>query len=416
MRHLSRHSAWVPVWLVLLAGCSATPALRDLESTAAVAPPERAVGSTWPVSTDQYRTTAGTIYLDNLDARIAELQRVAGAPGGDAARVPLARNLYHRYRVVGRLEDAESALRELDLAAATGATPAESQALRAVVLGGFHRFDEAMLALDRAIDAGASESTVARTRTELQLARGDYAALADEFARSTELDADFHTMAHRADLRLQLGDPAGALFRYRAAQGLYRDVNPVPLAWLHVQQGIALLRLDRVEEAREFFAAAHARLPQYYLATEHLAECEARLGRFDAARRLYRAVIAQTGNPEFVAALAALERDAGQHEQSERLQREAESGYAALIARHPAAFGQHAAEFLIERGQPDRADALARANLDVRRDIGSWLLAAQTAAAVGDAERACAALAAARATALRPPELTSQSAALRDCS
>lgn len=407
--------------LVLLAGCAMTPASRDAEVARALPPqpevaePTSVTTPNWPASPTHYRTTAGAIYLDNLDARIDELRRVTATPDGDGARVPLARSLYHRHRVVGRLEDAEAALRELDLAIAAGEPASETLPLRAVVLGGFHRFDEAMHALDAAVEAGASASTLARTQTELQLARGDYAALADEFARSTDLDADFHTMTHRADLRLQLGDAAGALFRYRAAQELYRDVNPVPLAWLHVQQGIALLRLERVEEAREFFAAAHARLPQYYLAAEHLAECEARLGRHDEARRLYAAVIAQTGNPEFVAALSGVERDAGRREESERLAREAEAGYAMLLARHPAAFGQHAAEFLIERGDLARADALARANLGVRRDIGSWLLAAQTAAALGARERACEALAAARATPLRPPEFAVEAAALRDC-
>jgi tetratricopeptide (TPR) repeat protein len=402
---------WSCAALIALSGCATAPTPEPIAARTTAAP----VSETWPASTTQYRTTSGAIYIENLDARITELSRLAAGADGAGSRLPLARNLYHRYRIVGRLDDAERALQQLDAAVAIATPEAEAHQLRAVVLGGFHRFDEAMRELDLAAAAGADETALQRTRTELQLARGDYADLQAEFAASTELSDDFHTQAHRADLRLQMGDVAGAEFRYRAAQGLYRDVNPVPLAWLHVQQGIAFLRLGRIEDARRFFAAAHARLPQYYLATEHLAECEALLGRFDEARRLYRDVIAQTGNPEFLAALASVEREAGRVAESERIAAEAEAGYAALTSRYPAAFGQHAAEFLIERGEPAQADALARANLDVRRDIGSWLLASQTAIAVGDRERACSSLGAARATGLRPPELAEQQAALPDC-
>lgn len=168
-------------------------------------------------------------------------------------------------------------------------------------------------------------------------------------------------------------------------------------------------------EARRFFAAAHARLPQYYLAAEHLAECEARLGNLDEARGLYREVIAQTGNPEFIAALAGVERDAGNEAEAQRLEGEALKGYEALLARHPAAFGQHAAEFLIQIGQKERADALARQNLELRRDVGSWILQAQAALAVGDLPRACAARDRAVETAMRPPELAELDALGAQC-
>lgn len=383
----------------LLVGCatraSAPPDAQPL--AAAIDDPS------WPLSVEAYRTTSATIYLGNLDARIDALQQQIAQSNQPAQRTALAGSLYHRYRVLGRLEDAEEALRLLDAAVAAEPEEAQHRLLRAIVLGGFHRFQDALADLDAA--EGADERELRAVRRDLQLALGDYALLRDELARASELSPDFAEMAHRADLRLLQGEPASAEFLFRAAQTQYGDVNPVPLAWLHVQQGIAHLRHARVAEARRFFAAAHARLPQYYLATEHLAECEASLGNLDAARVLYRAVIEQTGNPEFVAALAGVEREAGNEAEAERLQAEALQGYEALLARHPAAFGQHAAEFLIEIGQAERADALARQNLELRRDVGSWILQAQTAQAVGDLPRACAARNRAVETAMRPPEL-----------
>jgi tetratricopeptide (TPR) repeat protein len=392
---------------LLTTGCRTSVERPDAGASAAVDP-------TWPASPTRYRTTSGSIYLDNLDARIAERTRQLPELPGEHSDA-LARDLYHRYRVVGRFADAEAALQLLDARAGASDATAATQTLRAIVLTGLHRFDEAGDALAAAAEAGADAAELHRIRVELDLARGDYRGLQDELARSTEFSADFHEQAHRADLRLQLGDADGAYQRYRIAQGLYRDVNPVPLAWLHVQQGIALLRNGEVRQARDFFAAAHARLPRYYLATEHLAECEALLGRLDEARRLYLDVIGQTGNPEFIAALAGVEEARGRHAEAARLRREATAGFAALIERQPAAFGAHAAEFFIEQGEVARADALARANLERRRDVGSWVLASETALATGDRERACEARRAAAATGLRPPELAGLDARLGDC-
>lgn len=398
---------------VLLAACAATPNPDRSAESPVVA--EAQVDPSWPLRIADYRTTSGAIYLGNLDARIEELTRIVGERDMAVHRTALAGSLYHRYRVVGRLDDAEEALRLLDAAVATEPAVAEHRQLRAVVRSGFHRFTEALEDLDAAAAAGAREDALSRTRREIRLALGDYAQLRDDFAVSSELTASFDELAHRADLRLMQGDPVGASFLYRAAQTQFRDVNPVPLAWLHVQQGIAHLRHGHVIEARRFFAAAHERLPQYYLATEHLAECETVLGNHDAARELYAQVIAQTGNPEFIAALAGLERMAGNRDDAERLTRQAEQGYADLLQRNPAAYAQHAAEFFIEIGKPERADALARENLQLRQDVASWILLAQTAQAVGDDARACDARSKAVQTALRPPELAELDALASRC-
>jgi tetratricopeptide (TPR) repeat protein len=237
------------------------------------------------------------------------------------------------------------------------------------------------------------------------MAQGRYDRLRDDFARSGEPVADFYELAHRADLRLMQGDLQGASHWYRAAQDLYHDVDPLPLAWLYSQQGIALLRHGRCDQAKAFFEAAYQRLPEYYLASEHLAECEAQLGNTERARKLYRAVIAQTGNPEFMAALADLEEQAGRAEIAAAARKDAEDGYRALLDRQPAAYAQHAAEFLLDAGKADEALALARDNLALRQDVGSLILMASAAAAAGQQAEACAAAARVRASGLQPPEL-----------
>lgn len=399
--------------MALLSGCAVSPdpgqrvstpaSLQAADETAAAvtAPPLQSI---WPISTQYFRTTTAEIYLGNLNARVAMLERRVAAGNADRGEV-LAAQLYHRYKLLGRLDDADRAMAILAERADRGALSPGGMVLYAITLSGLHRFDAAEHWLARARDAGATPEELRDVTADVLVARGRYAALAEDIATSQEPIADFYAAAHRADLRLLLGDLRGAEQHYLSAQTLYNDVSPVPLAWLHTQMGIGYLRYGRIEDARRFFAAAVERLPGYYLAEEHLAECEALLGEFDAARARYGRVIAQTGNPEFVAALAGLERAAGNAEQAAALSIQARAGYEALLRRLPNAYAQHAAEFFLEIGDAERAFALARENAGLRDDIGSLILLATAAHAARRISAACQARAQALASGFKPPEL-----------
>lgn len=368
----------------------------------------------YPLTPEQRATTSSRIYLGNLDARIevleAELarQQAAGVSGN------LAGALLLRFRIIGRLADGERAL-ALATAAAREADIADLHLLHAAALTAFHGFAEAEQALTRARKAGASEQSLAPLRRDLLMAQGRYEPLGEDFARSGEPVADFYELAHRADLRLMQGDLQGASRWYRTAQDLYHDVDPLPLAWLYSQQGIALLRHGLYAPAREFFAAAHQRLPEYYLATEHLAECEVQLGNFKRARELYQAVITQTANPEFMAALADLEATDGRPDAAAAARIEAEKAYRDVLMRHRAAYAQHAAEFLLDIGNAGEALALARENIALRQDVGSLILLAKSAEAAGERAEACAAVVRVGATGLQPPELGELTALTTAC-
>ncbi len=356
------------------------------------------------MATTLFRTTSAEVYLGNLDARIASLEsRLAAGDGGRAET--LAAQRYHRYKVRGRLEDADRALDLLAARHRDGTLSADGHALYATMLSGLHRFPDAEALLAAAVEAGADPAATRNLQADLDVALGRYDRLAADLAADARPPGDFYALAHRADLRVLQGDLAGAERLYLAAQTLYNDVNPVPLAWLHTQMGIAYLRFGRIEDARRFFAAAVERLPGYYLAEEHLAECEALLGDTEAARARYHRVIAATGNPEFAAALAGLERDAGNTALADALQALARTGYDDLLRRHPLAYAQHAAEFYVEIGEPARAHALARENAALRSDVGSLILLATAAQANGARDEACEARRRALALGFAPPEL-----------
>lgn len=396
---------------LILGGCAAAPQLVDAPAPAGPA----LFAQNYPLAPEQRATTSSAIYLGNLDARIDVLDGELQRSGDAGVRGNLAGALLLRFRIVGRVADGERALALSAQAAADAPDVPDLHVVHAAALSAFHRFADAERALTQAQTTGASPQAIASLRRDLLMAQGRYDLLSDDFARSGEPVADFYELAHRADLRLMQGDLDGASRWYRTAQDFYNDVDPLPLAWLYAQQGIALLRHGHYEQARRFFAAAHQRLPEYYLASEHLAECEYRLGNLQRARELYRAVIAQTGNPEFMAALAELEEHDGHAAEAAASRRDAEAGYRALLARHPAAYAQHAAEFLLDIGKPQEAVTLARENLTLRQDVGSLILMATTAEAAGARSEACAAVARTHATGLKPPEVAEIEQLRIDC-
>ncbi len=353
----------------------------------------------YPIAKSIRPTTSEQIFLGNLNANIEELEQ--RLESGDAATAALASSLLLRFRIVGRLDDGERAL-ALVMSSDTSPLAVLTRAAAQLTFHDFAGADASIAELgafpEFAVQAGA-------LKRDLQMARGDYAALEADFRQSNQPSNDFFEMAHRADIRLMLGDLDGATAWYRAAQDLYGDVSPFPLAWLYTQQGIAILRYGDFASARWFFAAAVERLPSYYLAIEHLAECEMELGDLDGARKRYLGVIEQTDNPEFFAALADLETRAGNRAAAARALEQARIGYDDLLARHRLAYAQHAAEFFLEDGQAARGLTLARENIVMRNDIGSWILLASAADANGDRTLACEATRIAVATGLNPPEM-----------
>ena len=68
----------------------------------------------------------------------------------------------------------------------------------------------------------------------------------------------------------------------------------------------------------------------------------------------------------------------------------AAAGFDALVARHPLAFLDHAAEFWLgPGGNPRRAFALAKGNVANRKTPMSWTLLAKAAMDAGDGQAAC---------------------------
>jgi hypothetical protein len=324
------------------------------------------IGPDWPQLPASKTTTAGDIYLQNLEGQIESLQRRIEFRADEKWIVRLALLRYHRFQIIGDIKDAEAARGLLARAWHSSAGPRLGAAYARVLIG-FHEFEEADSVLRMAESAGGQETEIMELRSSLARVRGE--SVVENIGPDT-IDESFAPLALvtlAADLAAN-GKPAAATRALKAAQDRYSDTSPYTLSWIHVQQGIIFLQYRDYSSARLFFAAAVQRFPGYTLAAEHLAETELALENFESAARLYREVVARSGHPEFYHQLAKAERFLGNGDDANRYDSLAASGYEELVGEHPRMWADHAARYYIDIGERDAAVALASLNLEQRGD------------------------------------------------
>jgi tetratricopeptide (TPR) repeat protein len=162
----------------------------------------------------------------------------------------------------------------------------------------------------------------------------------------------------------------------------YRGVSPIPVALLDFHRGRTWMAHGDLHRARAWFTDAHRRLPSHVAAQGHLGEVEAMLGRHEVAIALLRPLGESVEDPDYAAALSRILRAAGYTDEAEAWRADVARRYDALLARDPDAFADHAAEFLLRTGgDPQRALALARRNLELRPTPRAQRLFTRAAAA-----------------------------------
>lgn len=365
----------------------------------------------YPLRLQDRSTTDAGVYIGNLRARLAGLESRADRQQSSVL-AQRASTHFLLHRIEGRPADLAVATRLA--AAAVQSNPDEGAAwmIQAAVLAYLHRFEEANAALAEAERTSMPATEIAQLRRSIATALGEPPPAPDGAPVEISRPADAIERAHQC---VELGDLQCASEHFHLAQFLDNDSSPFPLAWLHTQQGIALLRFGHPAAAIRFFEAALERLPGYYVAMEHLAECQGLVGNFAESRRWYEAVIDQTAHPEYMAGFAGMLEASGDHEAARQWRTRATVGYGRLLKEHPAAYAGHAIGFFIEHGQIATALTMARENLQIRQDVGSWLALAEAAAAAGACAESRDALARAMGTGWRPPELDAVQAAVRNC-
>jgi tetratricopeptide (TPR) repeat protein len=350
-----------------------------------------------PLGQDRRPTTAGTIFLGNLESQLGWVQKeVEREPDSVHAQRMLASLLATRGKYRGDIEQIQEALDAVDTCLEIEPNNADLWLERAGHAQALHRFAEARDDVEHAVALGARGRNVDDLVQELDWNDGNYVAA---IASIRGARSSFAALARVAQLEHDLGNMEAADRAFEAAEDRMADVSPLPLAWLYVERGRH--ELDRGETARAvaFLREAVARAPGYIPAEEHLAEALNGLGHTDEAIARYRNIVERSPDPEFMGALAALLREAGNTKEADRLAARARAGYEELLRRWPEAMYWHAAEFFLGEGKdPKRALALLEKNIAVRPNGESWAALARAQRANGDERAARFSMDMARAT------------------
>lgn len=285
-----------------------------------------------------------------------------------------------------RLERLASHLLRLDPEAASTAL------IEAQVAAATHRFAYASACLARATDRGCSELVAERLAMSIDQASGvSLGELLERRLRLAGQPGRLEDWVPLASLLADLGDFDEAERAYCRALGAYRDVSPFAVAWVCFLLGA--LWGERVPEpqlarAARWYAKAIEYLPEYVKARVHLAEIRSAEGRSSEARALLVPAL-ESGDPEVSWRLADVELAQGNLVEAKALAQAARSGFERLLARHPLAFADHAAEFYAGSGDdPRRAFELTRIDLANRPTLRAFEKAYAAAVQADEASHA----------------------------
>jgi tetratricopeptide (TPR) repeat protein len=207
-------------------------------------------------------------------------------------------------------------------------------------------------------------SEILSLRGAITFALGQYKEGLAMLRRSIELDP---SPGHKQRLAIALAKVGG----HEEATRIFDETEPKAgsphgHAWIEMQRGLMARDLGKREDARRHLEKACALFPGFWQAEEHLAELDADDGRKDRATASYRALVAKTGDPEFMDALARLVADR-EPEQAQQLVERSNALYEERLQRLPEASYGHALEHYLRMvADPSRAVAIAEKNRDLR--------------------------------------------------
>jgi tetratricopeptide (TPR) repeat protein len=337
---------------------------------------------------DALHTTEGALATANLDALIdAREAAIARDPRFAVERAVLVDLLQTRGQLFGHLEDYDRAEAVAEAAVEKAPHLPESWLARASSRLTLHRFADAMRDLEEAEKRGAEADALEALRASTLLAEGHTDEALPLRRHAVKRWASTSNLTALAVAEMAAGEAEGAKAHLDAAARAFHDVAPFPVVFIDFQRGLLAEEAGDLDAAAARYRAILKRLPGHVQATVHLSAIELARGRTEAAADVL-APLGSLQDPEVMALRADILERQSRKAEAELLREAVEVRYRALVARHPQAFADHAARFLLPRDAP-RALALARLNLQARSTPAAYELALSAAHAAGDEALRC---------------------------
>jgi tetratricopeptide (TPR) repeat protein len=237
-----------------------------------------------------------------------------------------------------------------------------------------HQFEEARARAAQALARDPDDHDALGILGDAYLELGRYEEADQAYQRMMGLDASLGAYGRRSGLRALRGDTAGSIadLQRAVAVGQAAGAPRESVAWAQWQLGVELFNAGDLGRAEASQAAALATLPGYHRALGGLAQVRAAQGRGAEAMDLYRKALAALPAPEHAVALGDLLTSLGRQEEA-RKQYALVEQIARLSRANEALYNRELAYFYLDHDlKVEEALALARREIEVRRDVYGW--------------------------------------------
>lgn len=343
-------------FLLLLAGLAACNPVPDVSTIGSASLPPSLPAPAWDYPAEQQASLA------HIAATRAAISR---GPVVWPQWETLANALLANAQLTGNHETYQQAAAALDqaFALAGGGGPYLS---RARLHFATHRL--ALVEADLDLAARSSEpdhAAIIGLRADLDFQRGHYTAALAGFRSAVSRREDLSGLARLALCHARLGHFSEAAALLDRAGKIYHGDSPHPLAWLALQRGLLALDRGRWAEALAHYQHALRLLPGWWLVREHIAEIHALQGDVVQALSDYTDIVAETGNPEYMDAMAQLLHEQDKPAAQGWVQK-ADAVYQQRLLAFPEASYGHALDHYLLFGSAQQALELAQKNHALR--------------------------------------------------
>ena len=245
-----------------------------------------------------------------------------------------------------------------------------------------HRFEDALAWSQKALALGSGDPSPWAIAGDALADLGDYKGAAGAYTRlksaygseDEKLAYSYQRDSRMSFLRFVAGDTQGAIELMRSAvrTAIETHMPTENIAWSQYQLGEELFLAGETNVAENAYLASLENCPGYYRALAGLAKVRVSQGRYLDGVKLYNQAIAKVPYPEYAAALGDIYRQLGQLDDAkkqydlvefiaylDRINRQIHNRDLALF------YGDHDVKL-------SESLALARNELEVRRDIYTW--------------------------------------------
>jgi tetratricopeptide (TPR) repeat protein len=270
-----------------------------------------------------------------------------------------------------------------------------------------HQFEEARARAAQALARDPDDPDALGILGDAHLELGGYEEADRAYQRMMRLDGSLGAYGRRSGLRALRGDAQGSMddLKTAIAIGQASGAPRENVAWAQWQLGVEHFGAGDLSRAEASHMAALDTLPGYHRGLAGLAQVRAAQGRSAEAVDLYRKALAALPAPEHAVALGDLLTSVGRREDAARQYALVEQ-IARLGPANQALYNRELAYFYLDHDlKVEEALALARREIEVRRDVYGYDVLAWALLKNGRAEEARGAMAEALRLGTRDPRL-----------